>query len=136
MDSQFDALQRQVQAQKAQIDQQGKELEAMRQQQGSGGAQPAPGSCDDAVMRKAIAHGDEQYAAGNLKLALGYYQDATVACPGNAQAEIHVARVYEKMGDREQAASYYRRARDSAGSADSPTAAQAREGLARVGRSQ
>jgi tetratricopeptide (TPR) repeat protein len=126
-------MRHQVAAQQAQIDRQGHELEQLRsQQQPAATTLPPPGSCDDAVMHKALAHGDDQYAAGKYGVALGYYQDAVTACPGNAQAELSLARAYEKQGDRQQAARHYKLARDAAGS-DSTAAEQARQGIARVG---
>jgi Tfp pilus assembly protein PilF len=131
--AQLAEMQRQVDAQNAQIESQAREIAQFRAQQQPAGTTPAPpGSCDDAVMRKALARGDEQLAAGKLELALGYYHDATVACPGNARAELSLAQVYEKLGDRRQAARHYQNAREAAG-ADSALAEQASEGMMRVG---
>ncbi len=131
--AQLEEMQRQVEAQKAQIDSQAREIAEMRAlQQSAATTMPPPGSCDEAVMRKALAHGDDQYAAGRYATALGYYQDAGTACPGNAQAELSLARTYEKLGDRQQASQHYQLARDAAG-ANNTLAEQARQGMARVG---
>ncbi len=112
--SQLREMQNQVDAQNAQIQRQAREIAEMRAQQNVGTTMPPPGSCDDAVMHQALAHGDEQYAAGKYGVALGYYQDAAAACPANSQAETGVARAYEKLGDSEEAARHYQRARDAA----------------------
>ena len=131
--AELEEMRHQVDAQQAQIERQGQLIEQLRaQQQPAATTLPPPGSCDDAVMRKAIAHGDDQYAAGKYEIALGYYQDASTACPGNAQAELSLARAYEKQGDRQQAAHYYKLARDAAGS-DNAVADQARQGISRLG---
>ncbi len=133
--AQLQEMQHQVEAQKAQIDSQAREIAEMRaQQQPVATTMPPPGSCDEAVMHKALAHGDDQYAAAQYATALGYYQDAGTACPGNAQAELSLARTYEKLGDRQQAAHHYQLARDAAGS-NTTLAEQARQGMARVGSS-
>jgi tetratricopeptide (TPR) repeat protein len=131
--AQLQEMQHQVEAQKAQIESQAREIEEMRaQQQSVTTTTPPPGACDEAVMHKALAHGDDQYAAGQYTHALGYYQDAGTACPGNAQAELSLARTYEKLGDRRQAAQHYQLARDAAGT-NNTLAEQARQGMARVG---
>lgn len=111
--TQLQEMQNQVNAQQAQIEKQAHEIAEMRAQQNFAAAMPPPGSCDDAVMHKALAHGDEQYAAGKYSLALGYYQDAAVACPGNSQVETNLARAYEKLGDSQEAARHYQKARDA-----------------------
>jgi tetratricopeptide (TPR) repeat protein len=131
--AELEEMRHQVDAQQAQIDRQGQLIAQLRaQQQPAGTTLPPPGSCDGTVMHKAIAHGDDQYAAGKYTIALGYYQDAATACPGNAQVELSLARAYEKSGDRQQAAHHYKLARDAAGS-DNAAAEQARQGMARLG---
>lgn len=136
--SQLNEMRQQVEQQKAQIEQQQRELEEMRaqqQQQAINTTLPPPGSCDDAVMRKALAHGDEQYAVGNYPLALGYYQDAAKACPGSAQPQLSLARVYEAMGNRGEAMHHYQLALNAA-EANSTTADQARHGMTRLNAGQ
>jgi tetratricopeptide (TPR) repeat protein len=137
--TQLKEMQQQVDQQKAQIENQGREIEEMRaqqQQQAASYAMPPPGSCDNEVMRHALAHGDDQYAAGKYDLALGYYQDASKACPGNASVELDLARVYETMGDRRDAQHHYQLALNAAEANDPPVADQARQGIARVGGGQ
>jgi tetratricopeptide (TPR) repeat protein len=134
--SQLTAMQQQVDQQKVQIESQAREIEEMRaqqQQQAASYSLPPPGSCDDEVMRRAIAHGDDQYAAGKYDIALGYYQDAAKACPNNARVELDLARVYETMGDRREAQHHYQLALNAAEANDPPVADQARQGIARVG---
>ena len=111
---QLQEMQNQVNAQQAQIEKQARELAELRAQQNVATSLPPPGSCDDAVMHKALAHGDEQYAESKYNLALGYYQDAAVACPGNPQVETSLARAYEKLGDSQEAARHYQKAREAA----------------------
>jgi tetratricopeptide (TPR) repeat protein len=133
--SQLKQMQQQVEQQKAQIERQQRELEefrAQQKQQAINTTLPPPGSCDDAVMRRALAHGDEQYAAANYEVALGYYQDAAKACPGKARVELNLARVYESMGDHREARQHYQLALDAA-EANSATADQARQGMTRMG---
>jgi tetratricopeptide (TPR) repeat protein len=131
--AQLAEMQRQVDAQKTQIESQAREIEEMKAQQAAPAASTSapPGSCDDAVMHKALAHGDEQYDTGQYSNALGYYQDAATACPGNAQTELSLARTYERLGDRRQAAQHYQLAHDAAGT-NSAIARQAQAGIARV----
>jgi tetratricopeptide (TPR) repeat protein len=136
--SQISEMQQQVDQQKAQIERQQREIEDLRaqqQQQAINTTLPPPGSCDDAVMREALAHGDEQYAAGKYEVALGYYQDAAKACPGNAQPELSLARVYEAMGNRREAMHHYQLALNAA-EANSTTADQARQGMTRLNASR
>jgi len=132
--SQLSQMQQQVDQQKAQIERQQRELEELRaqqQQQAISATLPPPGSCDDAVMHKALALGDEQYSGGNYQVALGYYQDAAKACPNNAQPELSLARVYEAMGNRREAIHHYQLALNAA-EANSPTADHARQGMTRL----
>jgi tetratricopeptide (TPR) repeat protein len=131
-------MQQQVAQQKAQIERQQREMEELRaqqQQQAINTTLPPPGSCDNAVMHKALAHGDQQYAGGNYQVALGYYQDAAKACPGKAEVELSLARVYESMGDHREARHHYQLALDAA-EANSTTADQARQGMTRLNGGQ
>ncbi len=80
--AQLQEMQNQVNAQQAQIEKQAREIAELNAQQNVATTLPPPGNCDDDVMHKALAHGDDQYAQGKYNLALGYYQDAGVACPG------------------------------------------------------
>jgi len=106
-------------------------MRAQQQQQAASYRLPPPGSCDDAVMRRALAHGDDQYAGGQYAIALGYYQDAEKACPGRPQPELSLARVYEAMGNRAEARRHYQRALDAA-PAGTSVADQARRGVNRL----
>jgi tetratricopeptide (TPR) repeat protein len=132
--SQIAEMQQEVERQKAQIEHQQREIDELRaqqQQQAINTTLPPPGSCDAAVMRKALAHGDQQYAAANYQLALGYYQDAAKACPADAQPELSLARVYEAMGNRREALRHYQHALNAA-EANSTAADQARKGMTRL----
>lgn len=112
--AQLQEMQNQVNAQQAQIEKQAREIAELNAQQNVATAPPPPGNCDDDVMHKALAHGDDQYAQGKYNLALGYYQDAGVACPGNPQVETSLGRAYEKLGDAQEAARHYQKAREAA----------------------
>ncbi len=126
--------QRQVEATQAQIEQMQKEIAALNGQQTYGANAPAPGTpgtCDKGVMQSATRRGRDAFASGDLKRALGYYQDAITACPEDPGAELNVARTYEAMGDRTQAIEHYRvaaNAKDSSSSA----AQDARVALSRL----
>jgi tetratricopeptide (TPR) repeat protein len=136
--SQLKEMQQQVDQQKTQIESQQRELEELRvqqQQQAVDTTLPPPGSCDDSVMREALRHGDEQYARGKYEIALGYYEDAGKACPGKAQVELSLARVYEAIGNRAEARRHYQLALDAA-EANSPVGDQARQGMTRTGSGQ
>jgi len=43
--------------------------------------------CDQATMQSSARRGDVQFAAGDPAGALGYYQQALSACPGDAQVQ-------------------------------------------------
>ncbi len=131
----IEANQRQVQANQEQIEAMQKQLAELQSQQNYGANTPAPGtpgSCDHNVMDKATKSGGDAFAAGDLNKALGYYQDALTACPGNAKAEVNVARTYEGLGDRAAAIEHYRKAASS-GSSDSETVSNAKTALTRLG---
>lgn len=131
-----------IEANKRQLDQQKAQLEQLKEQIAALKAaqtptypmtMPAPGSCDAAVMHEATKRGGERFAAGDFSRALGYYHDAVTACPGNAQAELNVARAYEALGLRERAIKYYKQASQSTAPDDSTAASQARQALVRLG---
>lgn len=131
----IEANQRQVQANQEQIEQMQKQLVAMKEQQNYGANLPAPGTpgtCDKTVMEKATRRGGDAFASGDLSKALGYYQDALTACPGNAKAELNVARTYEGLGDRPAAIEHYRKIVNS-GSSDTETMQNAKVALSRLG---
>ena len=133
--SQLNAMQQQVDQQKVQIEQQQRELEELRSQQQQRAVNttlPPPGSCDEAVMQKALSHGDEQYSAAKYEVALGYYEDAAKACPGKAQVELDLARVNEALGNRGEARRHYQLAVDAA-EPNSTVANQARKAMTRLG---
>jgi len=126
--------QQQLAQQQTELDQLTQQVAALKNQNRQPNystAPAAPGTCDDAVMHQATQRGGEKFALGDFARALGYYQDAITACPGNAQAELNVARTYEAMGERVEAADYYRRASQSA--SDSAAVQQARQALSRLG---
>ncbi len=131
----IDANKHLLEQQQAQLDQLKKQVEALKaaQPQPYSTTAPPSGSCDSDVMRAATRHGDDRFAAGDFSHAVGYYQDAVTACPESAQAQFNVARAYEALGQRDQAVKYYKRAGQSATSADSAVVEQARQALARLG---
>jgi tetratricopeptide (TPR) repeat protein len=126
--------QRQLDQQKAELEQLKKQVADLQaaQQPSYPTTAPPPGSCDKAVMQEATRRGGERLAASEFSKALGYYQDAVTACPTSAQAQLNVAHAYEAMGQRDQAITYYKRAVQSAPSADAAVAEQARQALARL----
>lgn len=83
-------------------------------------------------MEKATRKGGDAFAAGDPHKALGYYQDALTACPGNSKAEMNLARTYEALGDRSAAIEHYRAVAKS-GSSDSQSVQDARVALSRLG---
>jgi tetratricopeptide (TPR) repeat protein len=126
--------QRQLDQQKAELEQLKQQVAALKnaQQPSYPTTAPPPGSCDKGVMQVATRHGGERFAASEFDKALGYYQDAVTACPMSAQAQLNVARAYEALGDRDQAKNYYKSAIQSAPSEDAAVAVQARQALARL----
>lgn len=136
LDQQISENQRQLQQQRAELDQLKREVAALQARQAQAGyptTPPPPGSCDKDVMRAATDRGDAQFAAGNFSRALGYYQDAVTACPKDARAQLNVARAYEKLGNREQAIDYYRRASQADSPDESDATEQAKAALIRLG---
>lgn len=123
---------RQLEQQKQSLEQMKTDLAAIKAAQHSYQS-PAPvaGGCDVAVMSEAVKRGAERFAAGDLRASLGYYSDALAACPSSAQAEVDVGRVYERMGDKEQARAHYEQAISKAAAAIAAET-QARNALARM----
>lgn len=130
---QLTQLRHQVQMQGAELKRQGKEIEALRKAQSvpaaTASAQTGQPACDRAVLKKALDQGDQQVAFKQPQIAAFYYRDALGACPGDAQAALKLARIYEQLGARTQAVAYYRLA---AKDKDSAPAREARQALARL----
>jgi tetratricopeptide (TPR) repeat protein len=125
-----------VQQQQDQLERQQQELEALQANQNQGytpgAATSSPGGCDKGVEMAASQHGGELFSAGNFSKALGYYQDALVACPNDDRAEVNVARTYEALGNNVQAVKYYRKAADHTGPTVSDASEEARAALERL----
>jgi tetratricopeptide (TPR) repeat protein len=117
MGDQIDATNKLVQQQQEQLEHQQQELEALQQNQNQGytpgAVTSAPGGCDKQVEGVATQRGGEKFAAGDFNKALGYYQDALLACPNDDRAEINVARTYEALGNKSSAINFYRKAADT-----------------------
>ena len=128
--AEIEANTRQLQAQQAELEQLKGEIAALRQPQASyPAATAAVGACDMDVMRKATQSGGKAFAESDFKQALGYYQDAKTACPGNAEAELNLARAHEALGERDAAISNYTHAADAASGSDPAIVKQARDAL-------
>ncbi len=116
-DSQNDATNKLVQQQQEQLEHQQQELEALQANQNTGyvpGVPASPrGGCDKQVETVASQRGGEKFASGDFNKALGYYQDALLACPGDDKAEVNVARSYEALGNKVAAINMYRRVADT-----------------------
>jgi tetratricopeptide (TPR) repeat protein len=123
----------QVQQQQAQIEKMQQDIAALKSGQSYRTAAPAPGTCDKGVMAEASRHGGDKMAAGDFTRALGYYQDALTACPGNAQTEVNLARAYEALHDTQKAIANYRLAAASTDPVDAEAEQQARDALKRLG---
>ena len=133
LSAEIEANTRQLQAQQAELEQLKGEIAALRQPQASYTAGAASvGACDMDVMHKATQRGGEAFARSDFKQALGYYQDAQTACPGNAEAELNLARAHEALGEREAAISNYTRAANAASGSDPAIVKQARDALERL----
>jgi|HubBroStandDraft_1064217.scaffolds.fasta_scaffold33772_3 tetratricopeptide (TPR) repeat protein len=133
-------LQSAIDANKQQIDQQQKQIEQMQQQINALSTPPqytpAPGTgCDKDVMATATQRGSEKFSSGDYERALGYYQDALTACPGNPQAEVDLARTYAAMGNHAEATRHYQNAASSNDPAQQAAEDQARAALAHGGGS-
>src|ERR1700688_1319394 len=85
MGDQIDATNKLVQQQQEQLEHQQQELEALQSNQNQGytpGVATSPrGGCDKDVETVASKRGGDKFAAGEFNKALGYYQDALMACP-------------------------------------------------------
>jgi tetratricopeptide (TPR) repeat protein len=129
-----------VQQQQEQLENQQRELEALKagQNQGyrPGVASSAPGGCDKDVETTATQRGGDKFAAGDFSKALDYYQDALLACPNDARAEVNVARTYEAQGNKVAAIKFYRKAADSSGATVSDAELEAQSALERLQASQ
>jgi tetratricopeptide (TPR) repeat protein len=131
-DATLKAQQQQVQAQQQQIEQQQQEIESLKAGGPSSytpGVAPPTGGCDRATADVATKRGGDKFATGDYQHALGYYKDALTACPGDARAEINLARTYEALGDRQAAIEHYRAAASSGGAGSE----EARNALTRLG---
>ena len=65
-------------------------------------------------METTASHrGGDKFAAGDFNKALGYYQDALLACPNDDRAEVNVARSYEALGNKVAAINLYRKVADT-----------------------
>ena len=73
----------------------------------------------------ATHRGGDKFAAGDFNKALGYYQDALLACPNDERAEVNVARSYEALGNKVAAINIYRKVADT--DANSATVSDAQE---------
>ncbi len=126
------AQQQQVQENQQQIEQQQQEIEALKANGPSSytpGVVPPAGGCDRATADVATKRGGDKFASGDYQHALAYYKDALTACPGDARAEINLARTYEALGDRQSALEQYRAAASSGGAGSD----EARNALTRLG---
>ncbi len=127
MGDQIDATNKLVQQQQEQLEHQQQELEALQANQNQGytpGVANSPrGGCDKDVETVASKRGGDNFAAGDFNKALGYYQDALMACPTDERAEVNVARSYEALGNKVAAINLYRKVADS----NSPTVNDAQD---------
>ena len=73
-----------------------------------------------------------KFAAGEFNKALGYYQDALMACPNDEQAEVNVARAYEALGNKVAAINLYRKVADSNSATVSDAQEEAKAALLRL----
>jgi tetratricopeptide (TPR) repeat protein len=127
------ANQAQVEQQQKQIEQMQQQIEEMKAQNGSRTSPPPPGSCDHEVMAQATRQGGDKFAAGDFPGALGYYQDALAACPGNARAELNLGRAYEALNDKGQAIAHYQNAASSSDAGESAAETEAHNAIDRLG---
>ncbi len=106
------ANQQLVQQQQGQIEEQQREIARLQANANVAPASavsiPPTGGCDKTVEQTASQRGGERFSSGDFPRALGYYQDALIACPSDDRAEINVARTYEAMGDKQKAITHYR----------------------------
>jgi tetratricopeptide (TPR) repeat protein len=128
---QNEATNKLVQQQQEQLEHQQQELEQLQANQNQGYAPGVAtssrgGGCDKQVETVASQRGGEKFAAGDFNKALGYYQDALMACANDDKAEVNVARTYEALGNKVAAINLYRKVADT-GDANSATVSDAQE---------
>jgi tetratricopeptide (TPR) repeat protein len=133
---QIEANNKLIQQQQEQLEHQQQELEGLKASQNQtytpGVASSARGGCDKDVESAASQHGGDKFAAGDFSKALDYYQDALLACPNDARAEVNVARTYEAQGNKVAAIKFYRKAADSTGATVSDAELEAQSALERL----
>ncbi|HKA01247.1 MAG TPA: hypothetical protein VKE70_32260 [Candidatus Solibacter sp.] len=128
------ANQEQIQLQQKQIEENERAIAELKAGGTYAGAtMPPPGGCDSAVMHQATSQGDAKYSEGAYVRALGYYQDALVACAGNARAEYNLGRTYEAMGNESKAVEHYQIAANSNDSQEQEAVNEAHAALDRLG---
>jgi tetratricopeptide (TPR) repeat protein len=136
MGDQIDATRQLVQQQQEQLEQQQKEIEALKANQNAsytpGASASSAGGCDKAVETVASQRGGDRFAAADFSKALGYYQDALAACPNDSRAEVNVARTDEALGNKVAAINHYRKAADTAGPTVTDASEEARTALERM----
>jgi tetratricopeptide (TPR) repeat protein len=131
LSEQIEENNRLIRQQQAQLEDLQKQIDALKTQQFT--PTPPPGAtCDKGVMATATRRGGERFAAGDFARALGYYQDALTACPGDAHAEVNLARTYEAQGNKTAAVEHYRRAAASTDSSEPDAQRDARTALQRL----
>ncbi|HUO06159.1 MAG TPA: hypothetical protein VMU16_13260 [Candidatus Binataceae bacterium] len=138
-DSAIDANNQMLKEQQVEIERMQRQIEGLQATQSNNyvpGVSPPPGGCDRSVQAIATRSGGDRFAAGDFAGALGYYQDALTACPGDAQAEVNVARAYEAIGDKQRAVEHYRVAANPTNGTIGAPQEQARDALLRLDASQ
>jgi tetratricopeptide (TPR) repeat protein len=125
-----------VQQQQEQLEHQQQELEQLQANQNQnytpGVASSARGGCDKEVEMTATHRGGDKFAAGEFNKALGYYQDALLACPNDERAQVNVARSYEALGNKVAAINLYRKVADSNSATVSDAQEEAKAALLRL----
>ena len=87
--------------------------------------------------RKCVEVGNLYLHKGNLPGALSRFQEALKDSPDYPPAELGIARVYDKMGEKQKALQAYQRYLDDLPSAkDASDAKEARRAIARLAREQ
>ena len=136
MGDQIDATNKLVQQQQEQLEHQQQELEQLQANQNQnytpGVANSPRGGCDKDVETVASKRGGDKFAAGDFNKALGYYQDALMACPTDERAEVNVARSYEALGNKVAAINLYRKVADSNSATVSDAQDEAKAALLRL----
>ena len=136
MGDQIDATNKLVQQQQEQLEHQQQELEALQSNQNQGytpGVATSPrGGCDKDVELTATHRGGDKFAAGDFNKALGYYQDALLACPNDERAQVNVAHSYEALGNKVAAINLYRKVADSNSATVSDAQEEAKAALLRL----